>query len=86
MKVLAKDACYTYAKLFSDIWNQIDIRTAYPKTNFKGHEAHKEFFIKVIIEEFVRKQANCIAREVTRKEKGLLLRNVLKKQIHRCGH
>lgn len=86
LKILARDAGYTYEKLFSDIWRQMDIKNAYAKTNFEGHEEHKEFFIKIIIEEFVRKQANCIAKEVTRKEKGLLMRHFLNKQIHRSGH
>lgn len=86
MKVFARNAGYTYERLFSDIWRQIDIKNAYAKTSFEGHEEHKEFFIKIIIEEFVRLQANCIAKEVTRKEKGLLMRHYLNKQVHRSGH
>lgn len=86
LKIMARDACYTYEKLFRDIWSQVDVDNAYVKMNFEGHENHKEFFIKTIIEEFVRKQANCIAREVTRKEKGVPIRHYLTKQIHRQGH
>lgn len=85
LKILARDGGYTYELLFSDIWQQINVENVFAKKNFEGHEEHKEFFIKIIIEEFIRKQANCIAQEVTRKEKGLLLRNVYAKHIHRSG-
>lgn len=86
LKILAKDACYTHKKLISDIWHQIDFGTAYAKTNFEGHESHKEYFIQIIIEEFVRKQANYIAKKITLNMQGRRLRQVYKKHVHRCGH
>lgn len=85
LKILAKNVRYTYDELFNDICNQINIESAYANTNFDRHETHREYFIKVIIEEYVRKEANSIARAVTRKEKGSLIRNLLVKQIHRSG-
>lgn len=62
--------------------HEIDYKNAYSKTNFAGHEHHKYFFIKTIVEEYVRIQANYIAKKVTLKEHRIMLRNKLRKMIH----
>lgn len=82
LKILAADASYTYEKLICDISHEVDSGNAFPDTNFSGHEEHKEYFIQMIIEEFVRRQANYIAKKITLKEQGVMLRHKLKKIVH----
>lgn len=59
---------------------EVDFPSAFPKSNFEGHVSHKFFFIKAIVEEFVRMQATYVAKRVTLSEHKLMLRSKLKKK------
>lgn len=82
VKIFETNSNYQYGKLLSDILHEIDFKNAYAKTNFEGHESHKYYFIKTIVEEYVRIQLTYTAKRVTLKEQKLMLHNKLKKLIH----
>lgn len=82
---LALDANYTYEAAKKDILHEYSSETAYPKTNFAGHEEHKYFIIEFITTKYIDMQATYIAKRVTLKEQKLLLRNKLRKIIHFAG-
>lgn len=76
---LAVDSSYTYEELLNDISSEFDINTAFARTSFERHEDHKEYFVTFIAEEYIRAQANYIARKVTLQEQEILLGNRAKK-------
>lgn len=82
---LASDAGYTYKNAKEDILIEFDENTAYPKTNFSGHETHKEFFINFIIEEYIQIQATYIAKRVTLNEQKIMWRHRTRKFCHFSG-
>lgn len=76
---LTTDSFYTYKDLLDDSLKQLDYNTAFSKTNFDGHNNHKQHFVLFIVEEYVRAQANYIAKKVTLQEQQILLGNRAKK-------
>lgn len=76
---LAVDSSYTYEELLNDISSEFDINTAFARTSFERHEDHKEYFVTFIAEEYIRAQANYIAKKVTLQEQEILLGNRAKK-------
>lgn len=76
---LTTDSSYTYADLLNETTNELDYKTAFSKTNFEGHDDHKRYFISFIAEEYIRAQANYIAKKVTLQEQQILLGNRAKK-------
>lgn len=82
VKVFETNKKFNYNKLLSNVMMEIDFKTAYSKTNFEGHESHKYYFIKTIVEEYIRAQANYIAKRVTLVEQKKMLRSKLKKLVH----
>lgn len=76
---LTKDASYKYDDLLQDIFGEFDLRDAYSGTSFENHEDHKYYCVKYIAEEYIRMQANYIARAVTLKENKILIGNKFRK-------
>lgn len=79
---LSEDYTYTFDKAKNDILREFNEETAYPKTNFEGHEDHKGFIIDFIVEYYINIRATYIAKTVTLKEQTMLMRNKLRKLTH----
>lgn len=75
------DLNFDYNSLLNDILRDINYNDMYSKTDFEGHVAHKFHFIFVIVEEFLRVEANYFAKESTLNEHAKMLRNKLKKLV-----
>lgn len=82
---LSRDYNYTYEIAKSDIFREFDEETAYPKTNFEGHELHRGYFIEFVVTHYMNIQATYIAKRVTLKEQTIMLRNKLRKIVHFRG-
>lgn len=85
VQYLRSDSNYTYSQLLSDIGIEYDSDTAFPKTNFEGHESHKKDFVDFIISEYIRTQATYIAKKVTLKEQNILIRKKFTKLVQHFG-
>lgn len=79
---LAQDASYTYNMAKRDILHEFDASTAFPETNFEGHEEQKAFLIEHIVTNYIRIQATYIAKRITLKEKQILTGNYYRKIAH----
>lgn len=82
---LSQDYRYTFSNAKDDTLHEFDSETAFSKTNFEGHETHKDFFIEFILTRYIHVQATYIAKRVTLREQKILLRNKLRKFIHFSG-
>lgn len=82
---LSLDFNYTFDNAMSDIWHEFDSQTAYSRTNFQGHETHKDYIVRFIITEYVNISATYLAKTITLKEQKLLLRNKYRKLVHFAG-
>lgn len=82
---LSYDFNYTFDNAMSDILREFDSQTAYSKTNFEGHETHKDYIVRFIITEYVNISATYLAKTITLKEQKLLLRNKYRKLVHLAG-
>lgn len=82
---LSLDFNYTFGKAMNDILGAFDSQTAYSKTNFEGHETHKEYILRFIITEYVNISATYLAKTITLKEQKLLLRNSFRKLLQLNG-
>lgn len=81
---LAQDAEYTYDNVIRDFLCEFDVTNAFKKTNFAGHETHRDFFVDFILKSYIRIQATYIARRVTLNEKKLM-GNKFRKFVHFAG-
>lgn len=85
IKIFEKDPDYKYTRLLYDVMREIDFANAFSRTNFQEHESHKYYFIKPIVEEYIRIQVIYTAKKVTLKEQKVMLRKKLLKIIHFCN-
>lgn len=85
IQYLLRDFKYTYEELLSDISCEYNFANAFPKTNFEGHEKHREDFVDFIISEYIRIQATYFAKQVTLKEQEILIRKKYNKLVHFAG-
>lgn len=76
---------FDYDILVSGISRDISYVNMYARTDFEGHEHHKFSIVEFIVEEFIRIQANYMAKNATLNEQEKMLRNKLKKIIHNLG-
>lgn len=79
---LAQNSSYSYEMAKGDILREFDASTAFAKTNFDGHEEHKDFLIEFIVTTYIRIQATYIAKRITLKEKQILTGNYFRKLAH----
>lgn len=79
---LSLDFNYTFENAMSDIFVEFDSQTAYSRTDFEGHENHKDYILKFIATEYVNISATYIAKTITINEQKMLLRNKFRKLLH----
>lgn len=85
VKNLASNVNYTYENLKTDFMREFNRSSAYQKTNFEGHEEHKDDFIDFICQEYVQTEAAYIAKKITLNEQKLQIRKTYRKAIHIAG-
>lgn len=85
VEYLASNDDYSYENAKSDILREFNAETAYPSTNFEGHEEHKGFFIDFICSSYIRIQASYIAARITQKEQQFMAANYYRKRAHAAG-
>lgn len=85
LKATMLELNFDYDILVSGISRDISYVNMYARTDFEGHEHHKFFIVEFIVEEFIRIQANYMAKNATLNEQEKMLRNKLKKIIHNLG-
>lgn len=85
VKNLASNVNYTYENLKIDFMREFDRSSAYQKTNFEGHEKHKDDFIDFICQEYVQTEAAYVAKKITLNEQKLQIRKTYRKAIHLAG-
>lgn len=73
----------SYETLLEIIFQNIDETICFP--NFTCEAEHKQYFVKFIVEEFIRTRAVYIAKNDTLEERKLMLRKKLNEVIHREG-
>lgn len=76
---------FEYDLLVEKILDEIDYNNTYSNSDFSQHEIHKNYFVDCMVGEFLRVQLTEIAKAITLKERGLLMRHKLKKIIHFSG-
>lgn len=79
------DLQFNYVKLIDSILRGINFVGLYSRTNFENHEHHKFHIALFIAEEYLRVQANYIAKNATLDEQTKILRCKLKKLVHFFG-
>lgn len=85
LKYSANKLNFKYSKLLNQILRDVNYINMYPNTNFENHPDHQYYFIKFIVEEFLRIQATYMAKTTTLEHQKEMLRNKLKKAITFAG-
>lgn len=76
--------CFNYTALIEKILVTVDYGYVFTQF-FVCDLSHKQGYIKYIVEEFIRLQANYIAKNLTLLEQKILCRKVLQKMVHFRG-
>lgn len=72
--------------IHSEIFQLLNFASLFDLTDFSQHSDHKEYFVRYIINEFIKIEATNIAKKVTLKEHEKSLRVKLHKLMHFLGH
>lgn len=76
---------FNYQLIYQRIFEDVNFQTIYEKSFESCHESHKQYFVKFIIEEYMRMIATYMAKEFTLNQSKLFLRKKLRKTIHVHG-
>lgn len=75
---------FDYSALVQKVMDSIEFESVFTKF-FECDQSHKMGFVQYIVEEFIRLQANYIARNITLVEQKILCRKLLQKKVHFLG-
>lgn len=76
---------FNYQLIYQRIFEDVNFQTIYEKSFESCHESHKQYFVKFIIEEYMRMIATYMAKEFTLNQSKLFFRKKLRKTIHVHG-
>lgn len=76
---------FDYRDLLDKILRSINYKDLFSKTDFRDHEHHKFYIVLFIVEEYLRIQANYVAKQATLNEQAKMLRSKLTKIITFSG-
>lgn len=83
--IFSRQINFDYESLFDVIINKIDYDVVYPDSNFSDDIELKDCFVQFIVEEFLRFQANNLAKTLTMNAQRNDIRRKLTATIHFCG-
>lgn len=83
--IFAKKMEFDYGSLLDTILNKMDYDVVYPDSDFSENLDLKEIFVQFIAEEFIRFQANHLAKTITLEMQSNAIRQKLTKTIHFYG-
>lgn len=83
--IFSKKINFDYDSLFDVIINKIDYEAIYPNSDFCDNSELKDCFVQFIVEEFLRFQANNLAKTLTMNQQCKAIRQKLSKTIHFYG-
>lgn len=86
-QLLQKDVTMGYELLLNMIFEEIDVTCIYRASNFQQHpeQNHEYYFVKTIVEDYVRKRATYLAREITLALQKSMCRQKCRKIPHFMG-
>lgn len=85
LKYSANKLNFNYNRVLNHILREVNCINLFPKTCFENHPDHKHYFIKYIVEEFLRIQAIYMAQTATLEQQKVMLRNKMKKAVTFAG-
>lgn len=71
--------------LYYTIFKEIDYNKIYIATNFKNHEQHRFYLVKIIVTNYIFMKTSQISKSVTFEEYDRIIRSKLTKWIHFKG-
>lgn len=80
-----KENKYDFRVLYYKIFNNIDYDKIYVNSNFKNHEHHRFYLVKMIVQNYLHMKTAIIARNITYDQYNQIIRSKLTKWIHFQG-
>lgn len=71
--------------LYYKIFKEINYEKIYVNTNFKNHELHRFYLVKVIVRNYIFMKTSQISKDITYQEYEKMIRSKLTKWIHFAG-
>lgn len=73
---------FDFKVLYYKIFNSIEYNRIYPESDFKDHEHHKFYLVKMIVQNYLHIKTAQISRNITYEQYNKIMRSKLTKWIH----